>query len=149
MSRPGPALLLPAVVRRAIVADARRRAPRECCGFLLGRQGRIEWAVAMRNVAPGRRRYRIDAREYLALRRLLRTVTPAIAIVGVYHSHPAGPPHPSATDIAEAFYPEWAYVIVSLGARPRVRAFRIRGGRTRELRLRQPRTGRRRAGRAI
>jgi proteasome lid subunit RPN8/RPN11 len=37
-------------------------------------------------------------------------------VVGFYHSHPEGPDGPSATDRAQARWPDHVYVIVSLGA---------------------------------
>ncbi|NJL94189.1 MAG: M67 family metallopeptidase [Anaerolineae bacterium] len=44
-------------------------------------------------------------------------------VVGIYHSHPHGTPIPSATDLAEANYPDAVYVIgVPHGA---LRAWRI------------------------
>jgi proteasome lid subunit RPN8/RPN11 len=46
--------------------------------------------------------------------------------LGIFHSHPAGPPVPSPTDIAEAAYPDSIYVVISLQIRPpSVRAFAI------------------------
>jgi proteasome lid subunit RPN8/RPN11 len=104
-------------VRRDLVDHARRSAPLECCGLLVGRGRRVSFAVPMRNLARSRTRYRLDDAAHIRLRRLLRTFVDPIAIVGVYHSHPTGPPHPSATDISEAFYPEWFHVIVSRARR--------------------------------
>jgi proteasome lid subunit RPN8/RPN11 len=40
-------------------------------------------------------------------------------VVGFYHSHPAGPDGPSATDRAQARWPDHVYVIVSLGGAER------------------------------
>ena len=36
-------------------------------------------------------------------------------VCGFYHSHPAGPPHPSVTDADRATWPGLSYVIVVLG----------------------------------
>jgi len=55
-------------------------------------------------------------------------------LLGIYHSHTRSAAYPSRTDVAQAYYPDAAYVIVSLrdpdAARDAVdvRAFRIRDG---------------------
>ena len=115
-------LLLPTAVRRAMIQHARRESPRECCGFIIGGRGAVEAIVVATNVEPGTTRYQIDPSEHIALRRALRGTDRDI--LGVYHSHPAGSAQPSATDVAEAHYPDWAYVIVGLrGTRASIRAF--------------------------
>ncbi len=116
-------------LRDAVIDHAMRAAPAECCGLLIGSPEHVAYAVAMRNVERGRTRYRLDDREHIELRRWLRRCTPALAIQGVYHSHPASAPMPSPTDIAEAGYPDWLFVIVGLKPRPLVRGFRIRGAK--------------------
>lgn len=118
------AALRPAV-RRAIIAHAREDAPNECCGFLVGRGRDVIAAVRLRNVVKSPTRFRVDPREHIEVRRMLRRFEPPLDIVGLYHSHPASAPIPSPTDLAEAHYREWLYVIVGLaGPRPRIRAWR-------------------------
>lgn len=136
---------LPIDVRRAIVAHARRERPHECCGLLVGDDHHVVAAVPMRNVADTpRTRFRIDDRDHIALRRLLRDSAPDRRIVGVYHSHPDGPAEPSARDLAEAHYPDWLYVIVGFaGDRAQVRGFALESGRMRPILLAAPRAGRR------
>jgi proteasome lid subunit RPN8/RPN11 len=96
----------------------------------------VAFAVACTNVARSETRYRIAPREHIDLRRALRAFSPPLDIVGVYHSHPHGRPVPSSTDVAEAAYPEWIYVIAGLsGSRPALRAYRIRNSRVRALPL--------------
>jgi proteasome lid subunit RPN8/RPN11 len=128
---------LPTEVRRAIVAHAERDRPRECCGLLVGRGRRVHMALPMRNIARGTRRFRMNDADHIAVRRVLREVTPTLEIIGAYHSHPAGRAWPSLTDIKEAHYPEWMHIIVGLGTRrPVARAFRIRNTRVEVVRLR-------------
>jgi len=131
------AMTIPRAVRQAIVDHARREAPLECCGFLIGAPGRVMFAVPMANAEKSRVRYRVDDRAHIELRRVLRGIRPALSILGVYHSHPAGVAWPSETDVAEALYPEWTYLIVGLeGRRPIIRGFRIRQGTSRPVPLR-------------
>ena len=58
-------------------------------------------------------------------------------LMGIYHSHPNGGGAPSARDIAEAYYPDVAYVIATVheagGGSAKVRAFSIRDGAAREI----------------
>ncbi len=119
----------------AIVEHARDDAPDECCGLLVGSGERIDEAVRTPSVERSPTRYQVDPSAHIALIKRLRGSERAI--VGAYHSHPQRPAVPSASDIAEAYYPEFVYVIVSLaGVEPDVRAWRIRDGLVAELRIR-------------
>ena len=126
---------LPSAVRVAIVKHARAAAPLECCGFLIGAAGRVQFSMPMPNVAIRPQvRYRIGNRQHIEVRRWLRRFSPPVEIVGIYHSHPHGAAYPSEADRNEAHYPDWLFVIVGLNSRkPTVRAFRIAGGRVRSV----------------
>jgi proteasome lid subunit RPN8/RPN11 len=127
---------IPDAVRRAIVAHARRERPNECCGLLLGRGTAVQFAVPMENVLASPTRYRISDAAHIECRRFLRAFAPALSVVGVYHSHPAGAADPSPRDLAEAMYPEWLYAIVGLAKNPpSFQVFRISRGRARKLSL--------------
>ncbi|WP_170977274.1 desampylase [Halorussus salinisoli] len=114
-----PAIVLPESVREEILAQAREGAPEEVCGVLAGTRGdettdhRVEVRHPAENVAETpRTRYEIDAREQLEL---METVEESGRdVVGFYHSHPQGPDAPSATDAAQATWPDRSYVIASL-----------------------------------
>jgi len=129
-------LRLPTGVRATIARHALRDTPRECCGFLLGTAGRVIYALPATNISTTPlTRYRVEPREHIALQRILRRLTPPLAIVGVYHSHPRGPVGPSSSDVREAHVREWAHVIVDLSRRsPGITAWMIRNGRA----LRRP-----------
>ena len=130
------AVRLSRAAARTMAEHARRDRPRECCGLLVGAGGRVTAAVPMRNIARGRTRYRLDPAGHISLQRVLRIIAPKTAIVGVYHSHPRGPAAPSETDVTEALYPDWIYVIIGLrGRRSETRGFSIAGGRVRPLSL--------------
>jgi proteasome lid subunit RPN8/RPN11 len=122
-------------VLATIIEHARREAPRECCGLLVGEGGEITEAVATANECAGTTRYRVAPAEHFALIRKLRGSSRAI--VGAYHSHPSSAATPSPTDVAEAYSPEFVYVIVSLAKReqPAVQAYRIKEGKTDRLSL--------------
>jgi proteasome lid subunit RPN8/RPN11 len=126
---------MPAVVLEAIVDHARREAPNECCGLLVGAGNAVDRAVPTRNAAQSRTRYLVDPSDHFALIRELRGT--AHDIIGAYHSHPSSPAIPSPTDIAGAWGADFLYVIVSLKneARPDVRAFMIGSGNYRPVDL--------------
>jgi proteasome lid subunit RPN8/RPN11 len=127
---PRACVRLPAQLRRALLDHAARAAPAECCGFIVGTPRRTVAAVPMDNIAQSRTRFRIADEAHIALRRTLRHGRPPLAILGVYHSHPDGAAWPSPSDVREANYPEWLYIIVGLsGAGPPIRCFRIRNER--------------------
>ncbi len=110
-----------------MVAQARAGAPLETCGILGGRQGQALAAYPMANELHSPVRYRADPQELLSA--FLDIESRGWEIVGIYHSHPAGPAVPSATDIAEAYYPEAVYIIISLAQQPpSVRGFKIIDG---------------------
>ncbi len=69
------------------------------------------------------------------LEALNRMEADGLDLVGIFHSHPAGPDHPSATDITEAAY-EVAYLIWSRAeADWTVRGYWIEGQRATEIGL--------------
>ena len=119
-------------VRTEIVAHAREDAPRECCGLLVGHGSLVLESVRSPNVDPDPNRYEIDARVHVATNRRLRGT--GRAVVGAYHSHPHSPAWPSASDLAEAYYAEFIWVIVSLASGVEtLKAFRLDGARIVEL----------------
>jgi proteasome lid subunit RPN8/RPN11 len=76
-------------------------------------------------------RYRMRAEGQLRGFRLLEEQ--GLDLLAIFHSHPAGPPVPSARDIAEAYYPEALTVICSPGADSwNLRGFWIEQGQVRE-----------------
>lgn len=100
----------------AIKAHARRDAPNECCGLLVGQPGVVTGAVATRNAASERRtRYQIDPRDHFEAIRSARDR--GLEIIGAYHSHPRGSAVPSETDLAEAFN-DFVFIIAGLGSEP-------------------------------
>lgn len=57
-------------------------------------------------------------------------------IGGTFHSHPSGRAVPSRRDVKGALDPDWIHLILELGDDAVIRAWRIRGGRAREVILR-------------
>ncbi|RZK02358.1 MAG: M67 family peptidase [Novosphingobium sp.] len=107
-------LLVTSDVIATLVAEAARAAPEECCGLLLGREGRIEGAIPAANVAADRQRhFEIDPAALFAAHRAARAGGPEL--IGYFHSHPSGHPVPSATDCEHASGDDRAWAIVAEG----------------------------------
>jgi proteasome lid subunit RPN8/RPN11 len=123
-------------VLEAIAAHARREAPRECCGLLVGDADRIDEAVpAANHAADPLRRYQIDPAAFFALAKRVRGTRQSV--IGAYHSHPGSAAAPSRTDLAEAFA-DFYYVIAGPVADDlpvEIRAYGLIGGNFRPIRL--------------
>lgn len=122
-----------AAIIDSMVEHARSEAPLECCGLLMGQAGRITRLRRIRNLAQSPVRYEMAPAELFRFFKDLRGS--GLQHLGIYHSHPSSEAFPSATDVAQAFYPDCAYLILSLLAPgvPSVRAFSIVGGLVAEL----------------
>lgn len=113
---------------------AKRIKNHESCGLLAGRDGVITHAFPAANASPNpATSFEIAPREILDRIREMRAA--GIELLGIYHSHPNSQNEPSPSDIAQAYYPDAAYFILSpLPDTPHpVRAFSIRDGRVTEL----------------
>ncbi len=87
----------------------------------------------MENVAGSETAYEMAPAQLIGALRGLRDA--GEELVAIYHSHPQGPARPSRIDIERAYYPNAAYVIVSLAEpeRPLAAAFRIIDGEALEI----------------
>jgi proteasome lid subunit RPN8/RPN11 len=106
-------VVIAGVVLDIVVRHARAEAPAECCGLLIGSAGHIVDAVRSSNLSADPHRYLIDPEAHFSARRAARAR--GLSVVGFYHSHPHSAAAPSATDAAEATYPDHLYLIVGLG----------------------------------
>ncbi|VAW31515.1 hypothetical protein MNBD_CHLOROFLEXI01-4652 [hydrothermal vent metagenome] len=100
--------------------------PLEGCGLLAGDgMGWITAVYPIYNILQSPTNYEMDPRQQIQV--FLNIEANGWQMVAIFHSHPQGPESPSPTDIALAFYPEAAHIIVSLQNRtaPIVRAFTI------------------------
>ncbi len=85
-----------------MLRHVQENAPIEACGLLAGKGDTVEKVLVVRNQAQSPVRFvmdpyeQLDAFEWMDAR--------ALDLLGIFHSHPAGPETVSATDIAEAAY---------------------------------------------
>ncbi len=119
---------------RAMIEHCLNEVPKEACGILAGRRGRVERVIPVANIAedPERHYWMDEASQFEAFRAMRRD---GRELVGIFHSHPATEAYPSATDMELALYPDAAYVIVSLKDGAVARAFRIVEGKVAEIEL--------------
>jgi proteasome lid subunit RPN8/RPN11 len=112
-----PDLLVAPAVHDSLLDRAREGAPNEVCGVLGGNDpadgpARVTTAPAVPNVATTpETRYELAPTEMIDA---IERVEAAAEHLGFYHSHPRGPPGPSATDEAQATWSGYVYAIVSL-----------------------------------
>ena len=89
--------------------------PHECCGALVGRDGRVASIVALPNTTEEgpRRRFLVRPSDYRLAEQRAREL--GGELLGFYHSHPDHPARPSQYDLDHA-WPTFAYVIVSVAS---------------------------------
>ncbi|MFL6160916.1 MAG: Mov34/MPN/PAD-1 family protein [Jatrophihabitantaceae bacterium] len=116
-------LRVPAEIRDAILAHARRDHPNEACGVVAGPAGqdRPVRLIEMLNSAASPTFYQFDSIEQLKVWTAMDDADEEPVII--YHSHTATEAYPSRTDIAYANEPGAHYVLVST-ADPAVADFR-------------------------
>ena len=127
-----------ATIRRAsmdaIVAQAEREFPFECCGFIIG-NGAVEEVRAIGNIQnamhakdpasfprDARTAFLMDPKQHLAV--MNEIDRRKLALLCVFHSHPDHDAYFSATDRAQACsfdptepdYPDTVYIVVSIRA---------------------------------
>jgi [CysO sulfur-carrier protein]-S-L-cysteine hydrolase len=77
-------------------------APLEACGLLAGKAHRVERVIPIRNQAESPVRFVMDP--YEQLQAFAWIDSSGLDLLGIFHSHPAGPETASQTDIEEAAY---------------------------------------------
>jgi proteasome lid subunit RPN8/RPN11 len=82
----------------AIHAHGRDTYPHECCGAMLGRDGRVSATVPLPNTTEEgpRRRFRVSDADYMKVERAASAAN--ADLLGFYHSHPDHPARPSQHD---------------------------------------------------
>jgi len=107
-------LRLPRSLKDAMLAHARSRPGVEVCGLLGGMDGAARRYYPVTNIAEApAREFLLDPRDQIDAMRAMREK--GEILLGIFHSHPASPAHPSPTDLARAAYPDTIYVIAAPG----------------------------------
>lgn len=120
---------------RQLADHARSEVPHEACGLIAGHGDRVTRLIPIKNTAADPvHQYVMDQAELS--RHLPALMREGLDLIGFYHSHPTGEPIPSPTDVAQAHYPDTAYLIIGLKhAEPHFAAWLINQGRVSRLPL--------------
>ncbi len=125
---------------KSIIENCKINYPKEACGILAGKifteseEFLVEEVYNMQNVSNEPEIcYFMDPKEQLKVLKEIRNKN--LEMVGIFHSHTHTEAYPSKRDCELAYYPEVAYVIVSLENfnTPKIRAFRILNGEIKEI----------------
>jgi proteasome lid subunit RPN8/RPN11 len=114
-------LIIPRQILDEMIAEAKRLAPHECCGYLAGRDGRVTHHYKIKNViasegaelnfegkkldhlqslSPEKRAeiaFLMDAQDMSFAHKDMRSKQMELLVI--YHSHPRDPARPSITDM--------------------------------------------------
>jgi len=118
-----------------MLAQARAQAPVEACGLLAGTDQRVQRLYKMANIDQSSDHYTMAPEEQFAVTKDMRAK--GLAMLAIYHSHPASPARPSAEDIRLALTDGVLYVVLSLQepSDPKAKAFSIDDGVVSESKL--------------
>jgi proteasome lid subunit RPN8/RPN11 len=102
-------------VAAAIRRHGEETYPHECCGALVGAEGRVAAVVPLPNTTEDgpRRRFLVRPADYLLAERKASEL--GGNLLGFYHSHPDHPARPSQFDLDHA-WPNFVYVIVAVAS---------------------------------
>lgn len=115
---------LPQEFAQEMIAQAKEEAPYEACGLIAREGGKAVKLYRTANAEHSTTTYRLEPEEQYKI--FVEMEEKGWELWGIYHSHPAFPPYPSARDIKQAYFPESLYIIISLAQEePEIRAFRI------------------------
>ncbi|MBO7437871.1 MAG: M67 family metallopeptidase [Bacteroidaceae bacterium] len=118
---------IPLNVIEELIEQARKDAPNETCGYLLGKDGDVTENYWMENIDHSPEHFSFAPKDQFAALRYAREH--GLKILANWHSHPASPSRPSAEDLRLANDPTIRYAILSLlDGEPRLNSFRILNG---------------------
>ena len=118
---------IPQNVIEELIEQARKDAPNETCGYLLGKDGDVTENYWMENIDHSPEHFSFAPKDQFAALRYAREH--GLKILANWHSHPASPSRPSQEDLRLANDPTIRYAILSLlDGVPKLNSFRILNG---------------------
>jgi proteasome lid subunit RPN8/RPN11 len=114
-------------------AHVHSQSPLEACGLLAGKSNLVEKVLLIENQVKSRVRFRMNPKEQLKAFDWIESN--GLDLIGIFHSHPAGPETVSTTDIEEAAYAVTHMIWSRTNGDWVARGFWIEGKRVTEVRL--------------
>ena len=120
-------MIIPQNVIDELIEQARKDAPNETCGYLLGKDGDVTENYWMENIDHSSEHFSFAPKDQFAALRYARQH--GLKILANWHSHPASPSRPSQEDLRLANDPTIRYAILSLlDGEPKLNSFKILNG---------------------
>lgn len=113
-------------VMQAMIAQARKDAPVETCGYLLGKNDVVTENYWMENIDHSAGHFSFAPKDQFAALKYARSR--GLKILANWHSHPASPSRPSQEDLRLANDPHIRYAILSLFEGTHLNSFKILNG---------------------
>lgn len=95
-----------------IIEQAKKEAPEESCGYMIGNDDIITENYRMENIDHSSEHFSFAPKDQFTAIRYARSKN--LQIIGNWHSHPASPSRPSQEDLRLANDPDIRYFILSL-----------------------------------
>lgn len=102
-------LIIPIEISNKVLNHVNGKFPEESCGLLAGHGNKVTIEIPITNQLHSPIKYFMDPMELYRALENIETLN--LELLGIFHSHPKGPPHPSDTDINEFLYPGVATII--------------------------------------
>ena len=118
---------IPQNVIEELIAQAKKDAPNESSGYLLGMDDNVTENYWMENIDHSPEHFSFAPKDQFAALRHAREK--GLKILANWHSHPASPSRPSQEDLRLAIDPTIRYAILSLlDGEPKLNSFKILNG---------------------
>jgi len=129
------AVKIPRQSMEIMINQALNKLPHECCGLLLGKNGKITRTIPMKNSEPSPDSYIMDPLQQIDV--FTEMEKRGERLIGIYHSHPQGPSTPSNADLKMAFHQDAICIIISLEDKnnPELKTFILEKGSFKEVEL--------------
>jgi proteasome lid subunit RPN8/RPN11 len=116
-----------------MIAHVDAHAPLEACGLLAGLNSKVDAVIEVANQARSEVRFEMEPVGQLKAFEWIDAK--GLELVGIFHSHPAGPETVSPTDIAEAAYDVVHVVLSRVNGLWQAKGFWIKNGAFGEVTL--------------